>query len=111
MAMDGRKCSALNMGHLNGNLSQHCTHVRKVLRHLRKHKLFMKAEKCAFHTDTVEYLGYILTPEGLTMDPAKVETITMWPVPHKVKDLQSFLRFANFYQRFIWNYSHICIPL
>jgi hypothetical protein len=71
----------------------------------------VKAEKCAFHSDTVEYLGYILTPEGLTMDPAKVEMITSWPVPHKVKDLQSFLGFANFYHCSIWNYSDICVPL
>jgi hypothetical protein len=95
----------------NGNLSQHHMYVHKVLHHLWKHKLFTKVEKCAFHADTVEYLGYILTPDGLTMDPAKVETITTWPIPRKVKDLQSFLGFANFYWCFIWNYSDICIPL
>ena len=84
--------------YFNGNLSQHCVIVHEVLCRLRKHKLFMKAEKCAFHvTDTVEYLGYILTPDGLMMDPAKVKTITLWPGPCKVRDLQSFLGFANFY--------------
>jgi hypothetical protein len=45
----------------------------------------------------VEYLGYILSPSGLTMDPAKVEVIQNWPEPRKVKDIQSFLGFANFY--------------
>jgi hypothetical protein len=73
----------------NGDLFQHHMYVREVLHHLRKHKLFVKAEKCAFHANTVEYLGYILTPDSLTMDPTKVVTITTWPVPQKVKDLQS----------------------
>jgi hypothetical protein len=95
----------------NGNLSQHRTYVHEVLFHLWKHNSFAKAEKCAFHTNTVESLGYILTLDGLTMDPAKVETTMTWPVLWKVKDLQSFLGFANFYRHFIWNCSDICIPL
>jgi hypothetical protein len=61
--------------------------------------------------DMVEYLGYILTLEGLSMDPAKVETIQNWLEPWKVQDVQSFLGFANFYQRFIHNYSEIATPL
>ena len=81
----------------NGDLSQHHTIVCEVLCHLHKHKLFVKVEKCAFHTDAVEYLGYILTPDGLMIDPAKVETITSWPGPCKVRDLQSFLGLTNFY--------------
>ena len=56
-------------------------------------------------------LGYILMPDGLTMDPTKVETIMSWPTPYKVKDFQSFLRFANFCHHFIWNYSDIHILL
>ena len=64
-----------------------------------------------FNSDTVEYLGYILSPAGLTMDPSKIKAITDWPEPRKVKDIQSFLGFANFYRRFIHNYSEIVIPL
>ena len=95
----------------NGNLAEHQTLVHKVLCHLRKHKLFVKAEKCTFHENTVEYLGYILTPNSLAMDPTKVDAITSLPAPHKVRDLQSFLGFVNFYHHFIWNYSDICVPL
>ncbi len=51
--------------------------------------------------DTMEYLGFILLPNGLQMDPAKVSAIMEWPELQKVKDVQAFLGFANFYQRFI----------
>jgi len=71
----------------------------------------MKAEKCKFHLDSVEYLGYVLSPAGLTMSDTKMKTIQEWPEPKKVKDIQSFLGFANFYRRFIFNYSDIVIPL
>jgi len=53
----------------------------------------------------------MLSPEGLTMAPYKVQIIQDWPVPRKVKDIQSFLGFANFYRRFIFGYSEITVPL
>ncbi|CAA7268135.1 unnamed protein product [Cyclocybe aegerita] len=61
--------------------------------------------------DRVEYLGYILSADGLSMAADKVKIIQDWPEPRKVKDIQSFLGFANFYRRFIYNYSDICVPL
>ena len=93
------------------NLAEHKKHVREVLRRLRKHGLYARADKCEFHSDTVEYLGYILSPQGLTMSPSKVQDILDWPTPRKVKDVQSFLGFANFYRRFIHAYSDIVVPL
>jgi len=78
---------------------------------LRKHGLYANADKCEFHKTTVEYLGYILTPDGLLMDKTKVQTIVNWPEPCKVKDVQSFLGFTNFYCWFIHGYSDIVIPL
>jgi RNase H-like domain found in reverse transcriptase len=59
----------------------------------------------------MEYLSYILSPNGLTMSNNKVKTIQEWPEPRKVKDIQSFLGFTNFYRRFIYNYSDITVPL
>src|ERR1700722_19541014 len=53
------------------NIDQHRTHVREVLRRLREKGLYVGAHKCSFHQDTVEYLGYILSPTGLTMDPLR----------------------------------------
>jgi len=93
------------------DMESHQQHVQEVLRHLRLHGLFAKPEKCKFHSDSVEYLGYRLSPEGLTMSPGKMQTISDWPEPHKVKDIQSFLGFANFYHWFIFNYSDIVVPL
>ncbi|KAG6328072.1 hypothetical protein ID866_11016 [Astraeus odoratus] len=81
----------------SGDKESHKQHVKEVLQHLRKHGLYAKLEKCEFHSDSVEYLGYHLSPEGLTMSQDKVKTIINWPEPCKVKDVQSFLGFANFY--------------
>jgi len=93
------------------DITQHRRHVKEVLKRLQKAGLYTKAEKCEFHSDSVEYLGYVLSPSDLTMSDAKVKTIQEWPEPKKVKDIQSFLGFANFYRRFIFNYSNIVIPL
>jgi hypothetical protein len=95
----------------SGNLEQHRAHVREVLQRLRKANLHARPEKCDFHTATVEYLGVIVSPDGIAMDPSKIQAILKWPVPMKIRDLQSFLGFANFYRRFIDNYSGIVIPL
>ena len=95
----------------SNNLAQHKEHVHEVLQRLCKHGLFTQPDKCHFSADTIEYLGFILTKDGLKMDSAKVQIIQDWPEPRKVKDIQSFLGFANFYHRFIPNYSNITVPL
>ena len=92
-------------------LEEHRRHIREVLLRLWNNKLYTHGDKCSFHKDTVEYLGFILSPNGLLMDPSKVSTILEWPEPRKVKDIQSFLGFANFYRRFISDYSKITVPL
>jgi len=73
--------------------------------------LYAKAEKYGFHSDSIEYLGYVLSPSGLTMSNIKVKTIQEWPEPKKVKEIQSFLDFTNFYRHFIFNYLDIVILL
>jgi len=93
----------------SNNMSEHHQHVKEVLKHLCKTGLYAKAEKCKFHSESVEYLGYILSPSGLTMSDNKVKIIQDWLEPKKVKDIQSFLGFANFYHRFIFNY--LCYEL
>jgi len=95
----------------SNDITQHRSHVKEVLKRLQKVGLYAKAEKCEFHSDSVEYLGYVLSSSGLTMSDAKVKTIQEWPEPKKVKDIQSFLDFTNFYRCFIFNYLDIVIPL
>jgi len=82
-----------------------------VLKHLHKAGLYTKAEKCKFYSELVEYLGYILSFSGLTMSNDKVKIIQDWLEPKKVKNIQSFLGFANFYCWFIFNYLDIVILL
>ena len=79
------------------NMSEHHWYVEEVLKHLRKAGLYAKAEKYEFHSKSVEYLGYILSPSSLTMSNDKVKIIQDWLEPKKVKDIQFFLDFANFY--------------
>ncbi|MBW0493117.1 hypothetical protein O181_032832 [Austropuccinia psidii MF-1] len=76
---------------------EHVTHVSTVLSRLRANNLFAKASKCLFHFSSVEYLGYIVSSEGLKMDQAEVQQILNWPPPRNLKALQSFLGLANFY--------------
>ncbi|MBW0569337.1 hypothetical protein O181_109052, partial [Austropuccinia psidii MF-1] len=84
---------------------EHVKHVASVLQRLRDNNLFAKASKCIFHASSVEYLGYVVSSDGLKMDSSKVQQILNWPQPKNIKALQSFLGFANFYHCFIKNYS------
>ncbi|KAJ1572660.1 hypothetical protein NDA11_007579 [Ustilago hordei] len=89
----------------------HVKHVTKVLTRLRSNRLFAKLSKCEFHTKTVEFLGYIIKPTGIEMDPEKVRTVKEWPMPESIHDIQRFLGFANFYRRFIAHFARIAKPL
>ncbi len=93
------------------NLAEHQQHVTQVLQRLRQHHLYLKLEKCEFHQSTVQFLGYVITPDGVQMDQGKVEAVRNWPQPITVKELQRFLGFANFYRRFIAQYSQTSAPL
>ena len=77
--------------------AEHIQHVRMVLGRLWKYQLFCKASKCKFHTDTVNFLGFIICLQGVEMEHKQVETILDWPVPKSAHDILMFLRFANFY--------------
>lgn len=93
------------------DLKEHRIHVRAVLQRLLENKLYVKAEKCEFHAPSVSFLGYILAGGQVKTDPAKVKAVAEWPLPTSRKHLQGFLGFANFYRRFIRNYSQVAAPL
>ena len=95
----------------SNNPADHKKNVCKVLCCLRENGLYAHLDKRCFSEDTIKYLGFILSKDGLKMDPSKVQTIQDRPEPRKVKDVQSFLGFAKFYRHFISNYSDIVILL
>ncbi|EUC60435.1 Transposon Tf2-1 polyprotein, putative [Rhizoctonia solani AG-3 Rhs1AP] len=93
------------------NPEEHENHVCEVLKRLRDANLYCKLSKCFFHVTTVPYLGMVITPDGISMETAKVQAVQEWPRPQTIKQIQSFLGFANFYRRFIQDYSSIARPL
>ncbi|KAL4007857.1 hypothetical protein ACER0C_001709 [Sarotherodon galilaeus] len=93
------------------SLDDHVRQVRCVLQRLLENKLFVKVEKCVFHAGSVSFLGYVLEKGLLRADPCKLEAIVSWPTPSTRKQLQRFLGFANFYRRFIKNFSRVVLPL
>ncbi|KAH7562953.1 reverse transcriptase [Bipolaris maydis] len=95
----------------SGTREEHVEHVKKVLRKLKEYKLYLQPGKCEFHTQETEFLGFIISTEGVKMNPKKIQTVQEWPKPKTVKDVQSFLGFANYYRKFIKDYSKITTPL
>jgi hypothetical protein len=93
------------------NEKDHEKHVRMVLQKLRYVGLYTKLEKCVFHQPQVEFLGYIISREGFSMDSKKIQTIMEWRKPKTVRNVQYSLGFANFYRLFIQDYSKIVAPL
>jgi hypothetical protein len=90
---------------------EHMQHLRKVLARLCKFRLYTSRKKCDFFVTEVEFLGYIVSTAGVSMDARRVATIQEWPALKSFKDVQVFLSFANFYRRFIRHYSKIVAPL
>ena len=93
------------------NQREHEKHVRLVLEKLRSAGLYAKLEKCEFDKSSVEFLGYVISQDGISMDPRKIDTLLSWKRPNSVKEVQSFLGFANFYRIFIKDYSKTVSPL
>ena len=79
------------------SLEDHQAHIRHVLERLRKYDLHSKPEKCLFHMQKIEFLGFMVTPTGISMDTAKTDAVSVWPTLTNLKAVQVFLGFANFY--------------
>ncbi|KAD6453982.1 hypothetical protein E3N88_08688 [Mikania micrantha] len=91
--------------------SNHLSHVQIVLQTMLAHKLVAKRSKCSFGQTRIAYLGHFISGNGVSVDPAKIDSIQQWPTPATVKDIRSFLGLAGYYRRFIKNYATIASPL
>jgi hypothetical protein len=82
-------------------------HVNLVLEAFYDAGLYLKPEKCEFHCKEVKYLDLIISMEGIKMEPEKITAVQYGEAPCNLKDVCAFLGFANFYCRFVQNYSKI----
>ncbi|CAI5471221.1 unnamed protein product [Closterium sp. Yama58-4] len=93
------------------NMKEHVEHLRKVFEILRKNKFYVKLSKSDFALEKVQFLGHMVSAKGVHVDPRKIEAVKKWKVPENVKELQQFLGFANYYNRFVPQYAKIAAPL
>jgi hypothetical protein len=92
-------------------LKEHEAQVKKVLQRLREAGLQVDIKKCEFSVQSTRYLGFIVSTDGISVDPEKVSAVREWQPPTTVRGIQSFLGFCNFYRRFIRDYGRIAKPL
>jgi len=90
---------------------EHVCHVDRVLKLLKEHQLYAKSSKCDFGVQEVEYLGYIVSHEGVKVGPNKTKAIMDWQVPQKLKNLRGFLGLIGYYRKFVKHYGQIAAPL
>ena len=81
------------------------------MQELRDHQLFAKFSKCDFFKDKIQYLGHVVTKEGISVDPEKIKAIEDWPVPKDVTDVRSFMGITGYYRRFIEGFLRIVNPI
>ena len=90
---------------------EHEHHLSIVLRTLRDKQLYAKLKKCEFCLDKVSFLRHVVTKDGISVDPGKVDVVANWRKPSIVTEIQSFLGLAGYYRRFIEGFSKIALPL
>lgn len=95
----------------SSSYEDHLVHLRQVLALLHREQWHIKLSKCKFAQQQITYLGHILSAQGVSTDPTKVEAIVSWPIPSSVRELRGFLGLAGFYRKFIRHFAIISKPL
>ncbi|NBJ65466.1 hypothetical protein D5266_09835, partial [bacterium c-19] len=93
------------------NEADHEEHLRIVLSTLRQQQLYAKLSKCEFWLDKVNFLGHVISAEGISVDPSKIRAVKDWPQPRNVSEVRSFLGLAGYYRKFIKGFSILAKPL
>jgi hypothetical protein len=93
------------------NWTMHIEHVKTAFEILRHHQFFIKLNKCVFGQQEVEYLGHIVTSQGVKADKGKIQSMLNWPCPTNVSELRGFLGLTGYYRKFVRNYGIIARPL
>ena len=89
----------------------HLLYLKQVLGILSDNQLYIKLSKCQFGVLSVGYLGYLISSEGVVVDPAKIQVVHNWPVPTSPKGVHGFLGLAGYYRKFVWGFGIIAAPL
>ena len=92
-------------------IEEHMRRLEEIFLRLKKANLTLKPSKCHFFQRQVEFLGHIVDERGISTDPAKVEAVTNWEIPKRVRDVRAFLGLTGYYRRFIHNYGQLAKPL
>ncbi|GJW66558.1 putative mitochondrial protein [Tanacetum coccineum] len=95
----------------SATFQEHLQHLQLVLQAMRQNSLYAKMSKCIFAAKQVEYLGHIISGEGVSTDPSKITAMQNWPTPVTLKQLRGFLGLTGYYRRFIKDYASISKPL
>lgn len=95
----------------SATLQEHREHLRSVLALLRQHQLYAKASKCAFAQNRIEYLGHVISHDGVATDAEKTKAMEVWPVPTSATELRGFLGLTGYYRKFVPRYGIIAKPL
>lgn len=90
---------------------QHLRHLNEVFAILAQHQFCVKVSKCKFGQKSVEYLGHIISQEGVRVDQCKIAAMQDWPVPKTLTELRGFLGLTGYYRKFVRDYGTIARPL